>query len=89
VLLKIIESFEFKRTFKGHLLQLLYNEQGHPQIDQVAQSLIHPGLESLQGQGTPYLSELPAPVHHYPYNHFFFLKKEKVKKEQKAFLEIY
>ena len=33
-------------TFKGHLLQLPCNEQGHLQLDQVAQSPMQPDLES-------------------------------------------
>ena len=45
---RIIESLELEGTFKSHLVQLPYNEQGHPQLNQVAQSLL---LESLQGQG--------------------------------------
>jgi len=34
-------------TFKGFLLQLFCNEQGHLQLDQAAKSLAQPGLESL------------------------------------------
>ena len=34
-LLKIIESFELEGTFKGHLVQIPCNEQGHPQLHQV------------------------------------------------------
>ena len=43
---RITESFELERTFKGHLVQLPCNEQGRPQLDQVAQSLVQRGLES-------------------------------------------
>jgi len=32
-------SFELEGTFKGHVVQLLCDEQGHLQLDQVAQSL--------------------------------------------------
>lgn len=32
--------FELESTFKGHLIQLACNEQGHPQRDQGAQSLV-------------------------------------------------
>jgi len=46
---EIIESFELERTLKGHLLQLLCNELGHLQLDQVAQSPVQPDLECLQG----------------------------------------
>ncbi len=45
----IIESLELEGTFKGHLVQLPCNEKGHVQLDQVAQGLIQPHLESLQG----------------------------------------
>ena len=44
-----MESFELEETFKGHLLQLLCNEQEHLQLDQVAQSPIQLDLERLQG----------------------------------------
>ena len=37
-LVEIIESLELEGTFKGHLVQLPCNEQGHAQLDQVAQS---------------------------------------------------
>lgn len=36
----IIESFELEETLKGHLVQALCSEQGHLQLDQVAQSLV-------------------------------------------------
>jgi len=48
---RIIESLELEWTLKCHLVQLSCNEQGHAQINQVAQGLIQPHLESLQGQG--------------------------------------
>lgn len=40
-LVEIIESelFELEGTIKGHLAQLPCNDQGHLQLDQVAQSL--------------------------------------------------
>jgi len=44
---RIIESLEMEVTFKGHLVQLPCNEQGHPQLDQAAQSLIQSCLDSL------------------------------------------
>jgi len=34
----IIESFQLEGVLKDHLVQLLYNGQGHLQLDQVAQS---------------------------------------------------
>jgi len=37
-------------TFKGHLFQLPCNEQGHPQLDQVARSLIQPHFEGVLQQ---------------------------------------
>jgi len=44
---RITEPLELEGTFKGHLVQLPCNEQGHAQLDQVAQGLIQPHLESL------------------------------------------
>lgn len=37
------------RNFKHHLVQTPCNEQGHHQIEQVAQSPVKPGLELFQG----------------------------------------
>jgi len=53
------ESLELEGTFKGHLVQLPCSEQEHPQLDQVAQSLVQPGLECLQGWGIHYISHHP------------------------------
>ena len=39
--MKIIEPLELEGTFEDHLVQLLYNEQEHVQLDQAAQGLIH------------------------------------------------
>jgi len=62
----IVESFELEGTFKGHLVQLPCREQGHLQLDQVAQSPVQPGLECLQGWGTQHLSwQPPAVLHHH------------------------
>lgn len=47
---RITESLGLEGTFKCHLFQLPSNEQGHAQLDQVAQGLIRPCLGSLQGQ---------------------------------------
>ena len=47
----MIEYLMLEGTFKGDLVQLLCNEQGHLQLHQVAQGLIQPHLESLQSQG--------------------------------------
>lgn len=38
----IIESFQLEGVLKDHLVQLLYNEQGHLQLDQVFWSLVQP-----------------------------------------------
>jgi len=35
---RIVESFELERTLRGHLVELSCNEQGHPQLNQAAQS---------------------------------------------------
>ena len=67
-----MESLELERTFKGHLVQLSCNEQGHAQLDQVAQGLIQPGLESLQERGINHLSGQPFPVPHHPHCKRFF-----------------
>jgi len=45
---QIIQSFQLEGTLKGHLVQLLCNEQGYLQLDHVAQSLVQPDLERLQ-----------------------------------------
>jgi len=42
---------ELEGTFKGHLAQRTWGEQGHLQLDQVAQSTVQPGLECFQGWG--------------------------------------
>ena len=42
---RIIESFGLEGAFKGHLVQLLCNEQGHLQLDKIAQSPIQPVLK--------------------------------------------
>lgn len=42
---RIIDVFQLEGTFKGHLVQVSCNEQGHPHVDQVAQSLVQPDLE--------------------------------------------
>jgi len=67
-----MESFEWEGTFKGHLVQLPCNEQGYLQIDQIAQSLIQPDLECLEGLGSHQLSSqhVPMPHHHQIYPRF-------------------
>ena len=46
-----MESLELERIFKDNVVPLPYNEQGHTQLDQVPQGLIHPHLDSLQERG--------------------------------------
>jgi len=62
-----MESFGLEGTFKGHLLQLPHNEQGHLQVDQVAQSLVQSVLECLQGWAFYHISGQPVVVPHHPY----------------------
>ena len=47
------------------------SEQGHLQLDQVAQSPVQPGLECFQVWGLHSLSGQPAPVFHHPYGKEF------------------
>ena len=62
---RIIESLELEGTFKGHLVQLPCNEQGHVQLDQVDQGAIQLDLECLQRWGIHHLSGQPVPLPHY------------------------
>ena len=66
-LIRLIESLELEGTFKGHLVQLLCNDQGYSQLDQVAQVLIQPRLESLQGWDIHHISGQPVPVLYHPH----------------------
>ena len=61
---KITVLFELEGTFKGHLVQLPYSEQGRFQVDQAAQSLVQPDLGCLQWQGIYHLSGQSLPVSH-------------------------
>ena len=70
---RIIEYFGSEGTFRAHLAQLPYNEQGHLQLDQVAQSPIQPDLECCQGWGIYHLSGQSVPVFHHPRCKNFFL----------------
>ena len=54
---RITEVFALERTLEDVLVQLPCSEQGHLQLDQVAQSLVQSDLECLQGQGFHHLSE--------------------------------
>jgi len=64
---RIIERFELEETFKGHLVQLLCNEQGHLQPHQGAQSPVLPDLDCPQGQGIHHLSGQPVTVPYHPH----------------------
>ena len=63
-----MESLELEGAFKGHLVQLLCNEQGHALLDQVAQGLIQPCLESPRGWGIYRISGPFVLVPHCPDN---------------------
>ena len=56
---RLVEWFGLEATFKGHLVQPRCSEQGHLQLDQVAQSPVQPDLECFQGWGLHYLSGNP------------------------------
>ena len=68
----IIESLELERTFKGHLVQLLCSEQGHPQLDQGAQSPVQSDLECLQRQCIHHISGQAVSVLHHSYHKKLF-----------------
>ena len=68
---RIIESLELEGTFKGH--QVLWKEQGQPQLNQVAQSLAHPDHECLQGWGIHHISGQPVLMPHHPHCKTLFL----------------
>ena len=56
---RIIECFGLEGTFKGHLAQTLCSEQGHLQLDQVAQSPVQLALNvSRDGASTMSLGNL-------------------------------
>jgi len=78
-------------TFKGHLVQLPCSEQGHSQLDQVAQSPVQPDLELHQRQGIHHLSGQTISVLHYLYNkklslNYFFVLALMFQKLFKALL---
>jgi len=63
-----MESLQLEGTYKGRLVKLPCNEQGHVQPDQAAQMLVQPGLASLQGWGIHHISgklaQLPRHSYH-------------------------
>ena len=62
-----MKLFELQATFKGSLVQLPCNEQGHLHLDQVLRALLS---LTLQDKGIHHLSGQPVPVLHYPYKKF-------------------
>jgi len=67
---RIMKVFELVGTLKGHLVQLLCNDQGHLQLNQVAQSAIQPnppgkGIHHIPGRAGPALcaAMLVIPYH--------------------------
>ena len=68
-----VESLELEGTFKGHLVQFSCNEQGHAQLNQVAQGLIQSCLESLKGQDINHISQYSVPVPHHSHCKRLFL----------------
>ena len=64
---RIIEWLRLQDALKGHLDQPPCNEQGHLQLDQVAQSPVQPDLECFREWGIYHLSRQLAPVFHHPH----------------------
>ena len=65
---RVIELFELKGTFKGHLVQSPYSEQGQLQLHQVAQSPVQPNCECLSGRwGIHRISGQPVTMLHCSY----------------------
>ena len=60
------------RDLIDHLVPTPCHGQRHLPLDQVAQSLIQPGLEHSQGEGIYNFSEQPVPVSHHPQSKEFF-----------------
>lgn len=65
VVYKIMKWFELEVTFKGHVVQLPCNEQGHLSLEQVTKSSIQPGLEYSLGLGMHQLSGQPMQMPHH------------------------
>jgi len=70
---RIIEWFRLGGMFAGHLVQPLYHEQGHLQLDQVAQSPVQPDPQYFQGWGISHLSGQPKARFSPPQRKNFFL----------------
>jgi len=68
----IIEWWGLEGTFQGHPVQPPCHEQGHLQLEQVAQSPVQPDLEGFQGGGISHLSGQPGPGFHHPRHKEFF-----------------
>jgi len=68
---RIIECFGLEGTFRGHPALLPCNEQGHLQLDRVAQSPVQPGFECFQGWGFHYLSGQSVLAFHHPHGKRF------------------
>ena len=66
-----MECFGLEGTFRGHVAQSPCSEQGYLQFDQVAQSLVQPGLGCFLGWGIYRLSGQPVPVFHHPHGKKF------------------
>ena len=49
---RLTDLFELEGTFKGHLVQLPCNEQGHLHLDQDAQSTVQPEINVVVGPGS-------------------------------------
>ena len=49
--LRIVECLGLEASCRGHLAQPLCSEQGHLQLDQVAQSPVQPDIECFHGWG--------------------------------------
>ena len=58
-------SFELEGIFEGHLVQLPFREQGHLQVDQVAQSLVQPDLKCVEEWDISHLSGQPISMLHF------------------------
>lgn len=58
---------QLEGILKGSLVQLPCNEQVHPQLDLLAQSIVQPDSDCVQGWGFHYLSGEPVQMSHHTY----------------------